>query len=256
MKIQNSILVSVLFISVLCFSLACGAQQNSNTANVAAEEPQVASTQAEADVAYQVLSETSYVSWIGSKVLGKHNGKFPVQAGEFFLNTEGVSSGSVVIDISGVVVEDLEGKEAEDLSTHLLSEDFFDTQQYPTATFEVVSTTPFDSTAFVDTEEYESPNKPLSSSAFRVENPTHNITGNLTIKNVTKSINFPAQVIADGENVTIKAKFNINRQDWGIAYGDENSVVDKAKDKFIYNTVNVGFELYASSSPQETIEKK
>ena len=43
-----------------------------------------------------------------------------------------------------------------------------------------------------------------------------------------------------------KAKFNIDRTNWGLMYGDEASVVDKAKDKFIYNTVNVSFDITAN----------
>lgn len=43
------------------------------------------------------------------------------------------------------------------------------------------------------------------------------------------------------------ANFNINRTDWGLMYGDEASVADKAKDQFIYNTVNVGFTLEAGT---------
>jgi hypothetical protein len=31
-------------------------------------------------------------------------------------------------------------------------------------------------------------------------------------------------------------------------YGDEASVADKAKDRFIYNTVNVSFDLTANST--------
>ena len=250
MKIQITILKSLFFVTILCFSIACG-PQGSNSTSVEAEDPQTIATQAATDISYQILPESSYVSWIGSKALDKHNGVFPIQSGEFFLNTEGISSGSTVIDIANIKVEDLEGEEAQKLSAHLLSADFFDAQQYPVATFEIVAATPFDATAFEDTEEYDSPNKPAKASEFRVENPTHNITGNLTIRGTSKSITFPAQVVSKGDSVSVKAKFNMNRQDWGIAYGDESSVVDKTKDKFIYNTVNVGFELYAVRSLEE-----
>jgi len=46
--------------------------------------------------------------------------------------------------------------------------------------------------------------------------------------------------------VSAKAGFNINRTDWGLAYGDEATAVDKAKDKFIYNTVSVNFDIKAN----------
>jgi accessory colonization factor AcfC len=52
----------------------------------------------------------------------------------------------------------------------------------------------------------------------------------------------------EGGVLKAKANFNINRTDWGLMYGDEAGAVDKAKDKFIYNTVNVGFELEAGAN--------
>ena len=81
-----------------------------------------------------------------------------------------------------------------------------------------------------------------------VENPTHFISGNLTLRGVTKNITFPAAVSLDNGTVKAKANFNINRIDWNLKYQDESSVADKAKDKFIYNTVNVGFELEAGTN--------
>ena len=49
-------------------------------------------------------------------------------------------------------------------------------------------------------------------------------------------------------NNVLKAegKFNIDRTRWNISYQDESSVLDKLKDQFIYNTVNVGFSIEAT----------
>ena len=47
---------------------------------------------------------------------------------------------------------------------------------------------------------------------------SHTITGNLEIKNVTKSITFPANVSVGGETVSVDAEFSINRKDFGIVY--------------------------------------
>jgi accessory colonization factor AcfC len=59
----------------------------------------------------------------------------------------------------------------------------------------------------------------------------------------TKNIKFPAAVSASNGSVNAKAGFNINRTEWGLSYGDEAGAVDKAQDRFIYNTVNVGFDI-------------
>lgn len=83
-----------------------------------------------------------------------------------------------------------------------------------------------------------------------VTNPTHTITGNLTMRGTTKSVSFPAKVSVDANSIVAEAKFNIDRTDWNLSYGDESSVVDKAQDKFIYNTVNVGFSLVANKETE------
>ncbi|MGB5979935.1 MAG: YceI family protein, partial [Cyclobacteriaceae bacterium] len=80
---------------------------------------------------------------------------------------------------------------------------------------------------------------------YKISNPTHKITGNLTMRGNTKSITFPAKVDMSGDQITARAKFNIDRTEWGVSYGDESKAVDKAKDQFIYNTVNVGFDIVA-----------
>jgi hypothetical protein len=65
------------------------------------------------------------------------------------------------------------------------------------------------------------------------------------MRGTTKNIKFPASVaIVDGA-VSATAGFNIDRTAWGLAYGDESTAVDKAKDQFIYNTVSIGFDIKA-----------
>jgi hypothetical protein len=65
------------------------------------------------------------------------------------------------------------------------------------------------------------------------------------MRGTTKNIKFPAAVtIVDGV-VTAKAGFNIDRTAWGLAYGDEATAADKAKDQFIYNTVSLVLDVTA-----------
>jgi len=79
-----------------------------------------------------------------------------------------------------------------------------------------------------------------------VANPTHWISGNLTLRGNTKNIKFPAAVSLRNGEVSAQAGFNIDRTQWGLSYGDEATAVDKAKDQFIYNTVNIGFDIKAN----------
>ena len=52
------------------------------------------------------------------------------------------------------------------------------------------------------------------------------VSGNLTIKDKTVNVTFPAKVEITENNVTVDSKFTINRQDWGLAYGAEGDPKD------------------------------
>ena len=73
-------------------------------------------------------------------------------------------------------------------------------------------------------------------------NPTHFVTGNLELKGVTKRIKFPAKITISDGKVNAEAKFNINRKDWGMSYGADESLGDK----FIRPTVHLGLNIVAN----------
>ena len=93
-------------------------------------------------------------------------------------------------------------KKNADLVGHLKGTDFFDAAQFPTATFELVS-------------------------AEKTATDSTRITGNLTLKGVTKSVTFPAKLDMTGDGVKANAKFYINRKDWGMNWHSENSFGDE-----------------------------
>jgi polyisoprenoid-binding protein YceI len=75
-----------------------------------------------------------------------------------------------------------------------------------------------------------------------MKDATHTITGNLTLKGTTKSITFPAKVAVNDNVVTADANFNIDRTQWGLVYGNDQSLGDK----FIRPTVNIQLHLVAN----------
>lgn len=197
-----------------------------------------------------VNPDNSVVTWIGSKPAGKHNGTIAIAGGEVLVNNGAVVGGSFDIDINSLVVLDLpaDSEWNAKLRGHLMSADFFDSENFSVANFEITGAAPYAQAELeADQEEFATEFTPASLSEIMVENPTHFISGNLTLRGVTKNITFPAAVSLDNGTVKAKANFNINRIDWNLKYQDESSVADKAKDKFIYNTVNVGFELEAGT---------
>ncbi|MDX2063608.1 MAG: YceI family protein [Bacteroidia bacterium] len=169
---------------------------------------------------YAVQVAQSQVAWVGTKVTGRHNGIFPVANGSFTFDGTTITGGSFEIAVNNVEVKDLKGEMQSKLTGHLKSPDFFDAEKFPTAKFEVTSVTP-----------------------EATDSTTHRINGNLTLRGVTKNISFGAKVTPEGEALKAHAVFNINRQDWGIAYTGK-------KDDLIADQVNLTIDLVAQPNAE------
>ncbi len=187
----------------------------------------------------------SVATWIGSKPSGKHNGIIPVTDGRIAHLSDSLFGGEFTLNISGIQVMDMpdEPDRQQKLKDHLLGEDFFEADSFPTAHFEITNISVYDSSMLpTQKEEFDSQFKPATLSSFIVKNPNYWISGNLSIKSITRNISFPARIDFQSK-FKAEAKFNIDRTEWNINYHDEGSVLDKLKDRFIYNTVNVGIYL-------------
>ena len=245
MSLKKSLIAPV---AILMLAYSCGPKPSGETAETG-DAMEVASASSTAST-FVVDTESSIVTWDGYKPTGKHNGTINITDGSISVEDGAIASASFTIDITSLTVLDIPAEEEGNakLTGHLMSADFFDAENYPTATFELVDVAPFAEDMKVeDKEEFETDFTPASASDIMVDNPTHMITGNLTMRGVTKSVSFPATVTLAEGGVTATANFNIDRTAWNLSYGDEANTVDKAKDKFIYNTVNVGFELTATA---------
>ncbi|MFT6054669.1 MAG: polyisoprenoid-binding protein YceI [Roseivirga sp.] len=243
---MKSIKSTLVLIALVFLASACGPKGSTVETSDAKE---VASAKEATSMAVNI--NNSMVTWIGSKPAGKHNGSIGISTGEIQVSGTDIVAGNFTIDITSLKVLDIPADNENNgkLSGHLMSPDFFDAASHATATFEVTSVSTFDATALsADVEEYKTDYSPAAMSEIMVDNPTHMISGNLTMRGTTKNITFPASVAIDNGVVKAKANFNINRTDWGLMYNDEANAVDKAKDSFIYNTVNVGFQLEAGTS--------
>lgn len=188
------------------------------------------------------------IAWRGYKPAGQHYGEIPSTEGSIAVEGTEITGGKFTFDITGLKITDLEegSENYGKLYGHLQSPDFFDAANHPTATFEITSVEPFAAgDVIADVEQFETENTPTAASALTPENPTHWISGNLTLRGNTKNIKFPAAVIVENGAVAAKAGFNIDRTEWGLAYGDEANAVDKAKDQFIYNTVSIQLDVKA-----------
>jgi polyisoprenoid-binding protein YceI len=159
---------------------------------------------------YNIDVAGSSIGWIGTKVGGQHNGTFNLTEGVLVINEGNIAGGNFTIDMNSVAVLDLQGEDKGKLEGHLKSNDFFAADQYPTARFDVTSVVPFDTATMTS----------------KLEGATHMISGNLTMRDATKNVSFPAIVTIEGNKVSAKADFNIDRSEWGVNFKGPNNPAD------------------------------
>lgn len=153
------------------------------------------------DGAYRINTEESTLEWIGRNLGKRHYGRITIQTGELVITGGKPTAGNIVLDMTTISNLDLQDAVWHDmLIRHLKSDDFFDVERFPTASFKL--------TAW-ETREVDSL-KALKGTA----------TGDLTIKDVTRSVSFPA-TIAPQQDGSIRAHtlFDIDRTLWNVCYG-------------------------------------
>jgi polyisoprenoid-binding protein YceI len=161
----------------------------STAANTAATNTGTALKQGEI---LAINNENSKVSFVGSKVTGKHDGGFNKFTGSINLVNGKPEESSVTVDIDAASVY----TDADGLTKHLQTGDFFDVTKYPKATFT--------STKIV-------PDAAAGEGKYAV-------TGDLELRGVKKSITFPATITITDSDVSVDSEFSINRKDFNILY--------------------------------------
>jgi polyisoprenoid-binding protein YceI len=153
------------------------------------------------DGVYRVDTEKSAVEWIGRNINNRHYGRIAISGGEVVMASGRPVSGRFVIDMNTITNLDLQDEGWRGmLHRHLKSEDFFDVERYPTATFEVRGATPI---------EGATPGAPNTE-----------IAGSLTIRETTRSICFPAMVAAQEDgSIKAQAALDLDRTLWNVCYG-------------------------------------
>lgn len=204
-----------IFLFLAAGSIAFASCQNAPEADKATATDAVAvdSNAAKTGNVYNADLAQSVVEWVGTKPTGKHHGTFKLKDGSINAENGAITGGKFTIDITSLKADDQDAEGNTKLAGHLASADFFDAAQFPTATFEITNVA-----AGIDT---------TGGNKVIMKDATHTITGNLTLKGVTKSISFPAKVALTDANVTTDAEFNIDRTQWNLAYGADKSLGDK-----------------------------
>ena len=141
--------------------------------------------------AFTFDSSNSSIGFVGSKVTGSHEGGFRNFTGFIHAPDGKIEGGKVkvVIDMWSVWADE------DKLTGHLKKNDFFLVPAHPIATFESTAVLPAPG-----------------------PDGTYDVTGQLSLRGVTASITFPAQITLSEKGATCTAKFSLKRRQFGVNY--------------------------------------
>jgi len=210
-------------IALLTLSLFISSCSNSNKTDNATTGDEVVVDSANGNE-LAINTETSKVGFTGYGVGKNHPGVFKISSGKVIIDNGKLTGGNFTININSLVLEQPEEMFQTKLKPHLLSADFLDATKYPDAKFEITLIKPYTASG---------------KDTAVVSGANYSISGNLTLKGVTKNITFPANIEVADNSFKALANFNIDRTLWGIRYGNDKSL----KDKFISESVNIRLDI-------------
>lgn len=161
----------------------------------------------------EVKSDASRVAWKAYKVTGSHNGTIALNSGALIFDNDKLTGGEFEVQMTSLISTDLEGESKGKLEGHLKSDDFFGVENHPTSTL-----------VFTKVE-------PSGKNSYEV-------TGDLTIKGITKPITFDVSVYGSKATATMK----IDRSKYNVRYGS-GSFFENLGDKTIYDEFDLVVDL-------------
>ena len=218
MNVKKRILVvSGTFVALFLFFYAC----KPKTEAINSESAPAVALDGTGDV-YIVDTLTSVIEWIGATPGNyQHNGTIRLSAGQFTVSNNQLTSGKFTININSITNLDQTGKDKTNLEGHLKNEDFFEVEKFPFGSFEITG--------------------------IRSDSTGEKIVGNLTLKEKTNSIEIPAKIKIDENNVRAETPtFTIDRTKWGIVYN--SGIIGTIKDDLINDEISLKLKIVASKS--------
>lgn len=179
-------------------------------------------------VTYTVDPAQSTISWNAKKVTGQHDGIVKMAKGQLTVDGNKLTGGTFVADMT--TLRDVDKGESspfnEKLVNHLRSEDFFGVEKHPTSTFKITDV------------------KPIAGA--KAGEPNYTVSGDLTIKGITKPQTFPATVTINGNVAQATAKMIVNRLEYDIKY--RAAIIGTAADKIIDDTFSLDLKIVANKT--------
>ncbi len=160
-----------------------------------------------------VDTEASTVTWKAYKVTGSHTGTVDLESGSLVFDDDQLTGGEFVVNMTTLISTDLEGEYKGKLEGHLKSDDFFSVANHPQAKL-----------VFTDV-------KANGKNSYEV-------TGDLTIKGITKPVTFDLSVYGSKATATLK----VDRAEYDVRYGS-GSFFDNLGDKTIYDEFDLVVDL-------------
>ena len=211
---MKKLLIPALFALAVLGAAPVASAQKMNSAKMATKAP-----------AYAVQPQLSTLGWEGKAVTHGHNGTISFTSGELLVQGNALVGGTVTVDMKSLKATDIKDAESQGKFVgHMTSDDFFGVEKFPTSTFKITSVAP------------------IKGAAKDADNAT--ITGQMTIKGVTQTISFPANVGVKDGVAAASGKVKIDRTKFGLKYGSK-SFFDSIGDKAINDDFDLTFNVIA-----------
>jgi polyisoprenoid-binding protein YceI len=169
---------------------------------------------------FNIIGAQSTIEWVGRKVTGAHNGTIAMKEGTLLFTNDHLSGGRFVIDTRSIQILDITDPVTNaQFAGHLASDDFFNSEQYPEAAFNISQAEPYGKGSY-------------------------HVVGDLTIKGITHPVNFNAQVNRSGSLLTASGKITVDRTRFGIKFRSGN-FFQNLGDMLIYNNFDLNITITA-----------
>ena len=145
--------------------------------------------------------ESSVLRWTGRNLTNQHHGRIEMKSGWIGIGNEGVfEGGQVIVDMEKISCSDISDTGMNQiLISHLSNIDFFLVEEFPEARFTLLETRLIPG------------NTPGQ--------PNYSVTGEMTVRGVTKQLGFNAMINFIPDGVSFQAQVDLNRVLFGAVYG-------------------------------------
>ena len=154
--------------------------------------------------------DSSKIKWVGKKITNQsHSGTLKFKKVNLKIDNNASISGQFEVDMHSLTNTDLSGEWKQKLEGHLKSDDFFSVEKYPEASL-------------------------IITKVNSIKNNLYDLTGNLTIKEITRPVDFTLTVLDD----RIESNLTFDRSKYDVQFAS-GSFFENLGDNLIYDEINL-----------------